>query len=123
MARLATCGADGKPHLIPVTFALDGDVLYTAVDSKPKRTQRLRRLANIEANPRVALLADHYEEDWSALWWVRADGRARVVEPGGPAHGRAVQLLSERYEQYRDTPPDGPAIEVTVERWSGWSWS
>lgn len=116
VARLATAGADGRPHLVPIVFALDGDEIVSAVDAKPKRTTNLRRLANVRENPRVALLADHYEEDWDALWWVRADGTARVLE----RDERAVALLAERYGQYRDRPPAGPVIAVTVERWSGW---
>ncbi|MFL5891481.1 MAG: TIGR03668 family PPOX class F420-dependent oxidoreductase [Solirubrobacterales bacterium] len=120
VASLATCDADGQPHLVPITFALDRDVILTAVDHKPKRTTNLRRLRNIAANPRVAVLADHYEDDWSRLWWVRADGTATVVEPETPEHVDAVARLAERYEQYRQRPPDGPAIAITVSRWSGW---
>jgi PPOX class probable F420-dependent enzyme len=118
VARLATVGEDGRPHLVPVTFALDGDTIVTAVDHKPKRTLALRRLANIAANPRVALLADEYSDgDWSALWWARADGTARVVAQGDERLG----WLVARYEQYRQRPPEGPVILVDVERWSGWS--
>ena len=121
-ARLATVGADGRPHLVPIVFAVDGDTLYTAVDDvKPKATQRLRRLRNIAANPAVALLADHYDDDWSALWWVRADGTARVLDPADAEAGRARALLAERYEQYRAAPPPGPVIAVAVERWTGWA--
>jgi PPOX class probable F420-dependent enzyme len=121
VARLATVGEDGRPHLVPIVFALDGDLLYSAVDHKPKRTQRLHRLANIAANPRVSVLADHYEEDWTRLWWVRADGVARVVEPGGGVeHERAVALLAARYEQYGGQPPAGAAIVAEIVRWSGW---
>ena len=118
VARLATADAEGRPHLGPVTFAVDGDTIYTAVDHKPKRTLALKRLANIAANPRVALLADEYDDDWTRLWWVRADGAATVLE-AGDAH--AVALLSGRYAQYRGQPPAGPVIAVAVERWSGWS--
>jgi PPOX class probable F420-dependent enzyme len=122
LARLATVGADRRPHLVPVVFALAGDTLYTAVDDvKPKSTQRLRRLRNIAENPAVALLADHYDEDWSALWWVRADGTARVLDPSDPEAGRARGLLAERYEPYRAAPPPGPVIAVAVERWTGWA--
>lgn len=122
VARLATVGADGRPHLVPVVFALDGDTLYTAVDDvKPKATQRLRRLRNVAGNPGVALLADHYDEDWDALWWVRADGTARVLDPGDPEAGRARTLLAERYPPYRAAPPPGPVIAVAVERWAGWA--
>ena len=122
VARLATVGDDGAPHVVVVTFALDGDVIYTAVDSKPKRTQKLKRLANIRHEPRVALLVDHYDDsDWSLLWWARADGRGRVMEPGQELYDWAVELLARRYEQYRAEPPSGPAIAVAVERWSSWT--
>jgi len=120
VARLATVDAEGGPHLVPITFALDGDVVITAVDHKPKRTTRLQRLANIEANPRVAVLADQYEDDWSRLWWVRADGLARVIERGDEEHDRAVERLAARYPQYAERVPDGPAIEIRISRWSGW---
>jgi PPOX class probable F420-dependent enzyme len=121
VARLATADAAGRPHLVPVVFAVAGDVVYSAVDAKPKRTTALKRLANVRANPRVALLADHYDDgDWDALWWARADGLARVLDGGDPEAPRAVALLGERYLQYREQPPRGPVLAVSVERWSGW---
>jgi PPOX class probable F420-dependent enzyme len=120
VARLATCDADGQPHLVPITFAVEEDTILTAVDHKPKRTTRLRRLANIEANPRVAVLADHFEEDWSKLWWARADGLARVLEPETEGHANTVAQLAARYRQYAERRPEGPAIEINVSRWSGW---
>ena len=120
VARLATAGADGQPHLVPVTFALDGDLLYTVVDAKAKTTQRLRRLRNIGANPRVALLADRYDEDWDQLWWARADGLAAVLA-AGPGTAAPARLLAARYPQYRENPPAGPVIRVFVSRWSGWA--
>ena len=118
VARLASADATGRPHLVPVVFAVQGDRVYSAVDAKPKRTTALRRLENVRQNPAVALLADHYEEDWSALWWVRAEGSARILEPGDPEARAAVQLLRERYPQQRAA---GPVLAVDVERWSGWS--
>jgi PPOX class probable F420-dependent enzyme len=121
VARLATAGLDGRPHVVPVVFALGGDTLYTAVDHKPKRTQRLRRLANIAANPSVALLVDHYEDDWSALWWARADGTARLLDPAEAEAARARSLLEARYAQYRAATPEGVVVAVDVERWSGWA--
>ncbi|WP_066365548.1 TIGR03668 family PPOX class F420-dependent oxidoreductase [Herbidospora mongoliensis] len=111
MARLATCG----PHVVPVTFALEGDVIVTAVDHKPKTTRRLRRLDNIAADPRVSLLVDHYEENWEKLWWVRADGAARVVDEW------PSEVLVAKYPQYREMPPDGPFIVIDVHLWRGWS--
>jgi len=119
-ARLATVSADGEPHLVPVTFAMDGDVLYTAVDAKPKSTRQLRRLSNIRANPRVCLLADHYADDWSALWWVRADGTAAVVSDASEM-AAPLGLLAARYQQYEADPPEGPVIAIQISRWSGWS--
>jgi PPOX class probable F420-dependent enzyme len=116
VARLATVGAGGRPHLVPICFVIEGDTLYTAVDEKPKRTRRLKRLANIEANPRVEVLIDHYEDDWSRLWWVRLRGIARIVEDP-----HAVELLAAKYPQYRDQPPAGPVIAVTVEERSEWT--
>jgi PPOX class probable F420-dependent enzyme len=121
VARLATVGADGEPHVVPIVFALDGETIVHAVDHKPKRTRDLRRLANIADNPRVAVLADEYDDaHWDRLWWVRADGAARVLEPGDEAR-RALDLLAERYTQYRAAPPAGPVVAVDVERWRGWS--
>jgi PPOX class probable F420-dependent enzyme len=121
VAHLATVGASGRPHLVPIAFALAGDVAFSAVDAKPKRTAALQRLENVRRNPAVALLADHYDDgDWSALWWVRADGAARVLANADPEAALAVALLSERYEQYRATPPAGSVLAIAVERWSGW---
>jgi PPOX class probable F420-dependent enzyme len=124
VAHLATADAQGRPHVVPFTFALLGEAtIVSAVDHKPKRTMALKRLANIEVNPRVAVLADHYAEDWTQLWWVRADGTARVVaadaEPGFRA--TALGALRERYAPYRERPPEGPLVVVDVERWSGWA--
>jgi PPOX class probable F420-dependent enzyme len=121
VARLATADADGVPHLVPVVFAVEEDRVVVAVDRKPKRTTALKRLANVRVNPRVALLADHYEEDWDALWWVRADGSGRVADPGTEDARHAVDLLQERYPQHRAQPPEGPVLVVAVTRWSGWS--
>jgi PPOX class probable F420-dependent enzyme len=117
VARLATVGADGRPHVVPICFALDGDTLYSAVDSKPKSTRRLRRLANIEANPQVEVVIDHWDEDWSRLWWVRLSGRARIVEQ----EARGLELLQAKYAQYRAAPPEGPFIVVMVESRREWS--
>jgi len=120
VARLATVDAEGRPHLVPITFAVDGDQIVTAVDHKPKRTTQLRRLDNIAANPEVGVLADHYEDDWSTLWWARADGQARIVEPGVPEHERAVSALAARYAQYEERRPNDGVIVISVSRWSGW---
>ncbi len=119
VARLATVGPAGAPHLVPVVFAVEGETIYTAVDGKPKTDQKLRRLANIAANPTVSVLVDHYEDDWSQLWWVRADGVAAVHDDGVAADlGRA--LLRAKYPQYQSVSLDGPVIVIAVRRWSAW---
>jgi PPOX class probable F420-dependent enzyme len=117
VARLATVAPDGRPSLVPVCFAVAGTTIYHAVDHKPKTTRALARLKHVRAEPRAALLADHYAEDWSQLWWVRADGRARVLEEAP----EAIDLLVARYAQYRERRPDGPVVALDVERISGWS--
>jgi PPOX class probable F420-dependent enzyme len=126
VARLATADAGGRPHLVPIVFAVasDGDrsVVYSAVDAKPKRTTALRRLTNVRANPQVSVLVDSYDDaDWTALWWVRADGLGRVLEPADGEAEVAVRLLGRRYAQYRAQPPAGPVLAVDVTRWSSWS--
>jgi len=118
VARLATVSGAGVPHLVPVTFAVDGDVVYSAVDAKPKRSTALRRLANVAENPRVSLLVDFYDDDWSRLWWARADGVARVVPPDAAEAGPAAALLASRYTRF---VLKGPVLVVDVARWSGWS--
>ncbi len=120
VVRLGTVSADGRPHLVPVTFALNRDMIYTAIDAKPKSTRKLQRLSNIRANPGVCLLADQYAEDWSELWWARADGTAAIL--GDPAEMAApVRLLARRYPQYATASPDGPVIAILVSRWTGWA--
>jgi len=121
VARLATIDPDGRPHLVPIVFAVDGDTLYSAVDRKPKRSKTLRRIENARARPDVTILVDHYEDDWSRLWWIRLRGRARVLDDGDERE-RALDLLARKYAQYRTDPPDGPvlAVDVTeVRTWAG----
>ena len=119
VASLATVGANGAPHLVPVVFAAHNDVIYTAVDAKRKTTQRLRRLANIEGNSQVSLLADHYDDDWAQLWWVRADGVA-AVHYSGEEMARGYTLLRSKYVQYQRIALYGPVVTVAVQRWSSW---
>jgi PPOX class probable F420-dependent enzyme len=119
VARLASVDGSGHPHLVPIAFAVDGDRIYSVVDAKPKRTTALRRLANVRGNPAVAVLADHYEDaDWSALWWVRADGHGRVLEPDDVEARQAVALLRERYPRLEAA---GEVLAIDVKRWRGWS--
>lgn len=126
VGRLATVRDDGRPHLVPCCFALVGDIVYSAVDTKPKSTMALRRLANLRANGHASLLVDHYDDDWSALWWIRLDGSARVLDattdPGAAAEqARALDLLAAKYPQYRERRPPGAVLALDVERWRAWS--
>jgi PPOX class probable F420-dependent enzyme len=116
VARLATVSADGQPHVVPIVFAVEGDTIYSSVDGKPKRSRALRRLANIAANPRVSVLADHYDEDWLQLWWVRADGTASVVDSSPDA----VAALAAKYPQYRDVSLGGPFLHIAADHWASW---
>ena len=119
VGRLATADAEGVPHVIPFVFALAGRTLYWAVDQKPKRSRELKRLANIEANPNVDVVVDHYEEDWTRVWWVRAHGTARIL-PAGDESALATRLLGEKYPQHAADPPGGPAVAIDIARISGW---
>lgn len=134
VARLASADGHGRPHLVPVTFAvvddavldesaLDevgaGETIVHAVDHKPKSTRRLRRLDNLRINPAATALVDHYDEDWTKLWWVRADGTATIVT-AGPFFDEAIAALRRKYRAYAEHRPAGPVIALTVHRWSGW---
>lgn len=127
VARLATVSPAGVPHLVPVTFAvLDrpprddraaGTRVVFVVDDKPKTTTRLRRLANIGARPSVCLLVDVYHDDWTRLWWVRADGTATVHDDDA----EAIDALAARYPAYVERRPRGPVVSIEVTRWTGWA--
>ena len=120
VGHLATVDAAGRPHVVPVCFAYAGERFYIAIDEKPKRSLRLKRLRNIAANPRVAIVFDRYDEDWTRLGWVLVQGTAAVID-GGPEHERALVVLRDRYAQYRSMALEGrPVIRVTVERVSSW---
>ena len=119
-ATLGTTDGTGRAHLVPIVFAYRDDLVYTAIDAKPKTTLRLRRIRNIEINPQVSVLVDHYEDDWDRLWWIRLDGVARVLDDG-PLRETALEVLAEKYPVYADQPPPGPAITITVERIRSWS--
>ena len=120
VAHLATADAAGRPHVVPITFAIDGDTIYFAIDAKPKRTTDLKRLRNIAVNPAVSVLVDRYDDDWSSLWWVRVDGTAHVLRDNVAAE-RAIDLLVSRYPQYRRARPAGPVVAIKVDRITGWS--
>jgi PPOX class probable F420-dependent enzyme len=120
VARLATTDPDGRPHLVPIVFAVEGDTLYSAVDRKPKRSTKLRRIENARVRPDVTILFDHYDEDWRQLWWLRARGRARVLDDGAE-RAHALALLQEKYPQYRSEPPDGPVLAVDITDVRSWS--
>jgi PPOX class probable F420-dependent enzyme len=119
VGRLATVTRESRPHVVPCCYVLAGDVVYSAVDAKPKRSLRLARLDNVRTNPSASLLVDRYDDDWSQLWWIRLDGRARVLE-GGDEHARALDLLAAKYEQYRVTRPRGAVIAIDVTTWRSW---
>lgn len=122
VARLATADKSGVPHIVPVTFVVDDDTIYFAIDHKPKRSTNLRRLRNIAANPAVALIVDHYADAWPELWWTRADGHAEVWEDGD-ARTNGVRLLQGKYRQYVETPPEGPVVMIRVDTWTGWAFT
>jgi PPOX class probable F420-dependent enzyme len=119
VAILGTVDADGGPHLVPVCFAsLPDGRIVSAVDHKPKTTPALRRLDHVRADPAVSLLVHHYEDDWDALWWVRVDGSAEVLDR---VTDDLVSALAAKYAPYAERPPAGAALVVTVRRWRGWS--
>lgn len=119
VATLGTIAPDGSPHLVPIVFAFDDSVLVTAVDTKPKRSTRLARLANIRRDPRVCILVHNYSEAWHELWWVRADGTADIHERGA-AFDRALEALMARYPQYQQTRVEGPVVRITIKRTTVW---
>jgi PPOX class probable F420-dependent enzyme len=120
VGHLATVRRDGRPHVVPICFVLLGERVYSAVDHKPKRHRRLQRLSNVAATGTASLLVDKYDDDWSRLWWVRLDGRARLVDNSAEAE-QAIRSLTGKYPQYRDQPPSGPVLALDVQRWVGWS--
>ena len=120
VARLATIDPDGRPNMVPFCFAFAGDILYTAVDHKPKEGRVLRRTANLVRDARATVLVDHYEDDWDRLWWVRIRGRGRMVEDEAE-RGRAVAALVEKYAPYREEPPGDVILAIEVDEWRGWT--
>lgn len=119
VGRLGTVSPGGRPHLVPCCFALRADTVYTAVDANPKSSLALRRVANVAAQPAACLLVDHYEEDWSRLWWVRLDGMARVEAVGAEAD-EARRALVGKYPQYGRVAIPGPVIVLEIESWRAW---
>ena len=120
VARLATVDPDSRPHLVPICFVLDGDVLYSVVDRKPKRSTNLKRIENVRTNPQVTVLVDHYDDDWTQLWWIRLDGHARVLTEGQERE-RALALLEAKYPQYSAETPEGPVLAIDIERRRRWA--
>jgi PPOX class probable F420-dependent enzyme len=119
VGHLATLTTDVRPHLVPCCFVVRDQTAYSAVDGKPKSTLALRRLENLRANPSCSLLVDHYDEDWTTLWWVRIDGIGRVIESGDERE-RALDLLRTKYLQYQETPPPGPVVAIDISHWRTW---
>lgn len=119
--HLATVRPDGRPHIVVITFALIDEYAVTAIDHKPKSTQRLQRLVNIEKHPHASLLIDHYDDDdWSRLWWVRVDGAA-AIHDGGALHTHAIEALGIKYPQYEDRPPEGPVVTIALDDVNSWA--
>lgn len=121
VGRLATVRPDGRPHVVPFVFVLDGENLYSSIDAKPKRAPELQRIRNIEANPSVEVVVDEYREPWPGIWWVRLQGRGEVLEDGRE-RDRALRMLAEKYPDYRDMPPQDAVVVVRIERWRGWEY-
>ena len=119
VGRLASVDPNGRPHVVPICFAIAEDRVVSVVDQKPKATLNLRRLENIRRSPHVQLVVDHYDDDWSVLWWVRMLGQAQVID-GGTRHEAAIDLLAKKYRQYREHPPSGPVVAIDITRISGW---
>jgi PPOX class probable F420-dependent enzyme len=118
VARLGLLDDEGRPRVLPVTFAVAGDFIYSAIDRKPKRTAAPARLRYLEARPEVALTVDHYEDDWSTLAWVQVLGHVELSPPSeDPA---AMDALAAKYEPYREDPPPGPLLRVVPERVLHW---
>lgn len=118
---LATTRPDGSPHIVPITFAVHGRTLYTMIDHKPKKSMRLQRLENLQSNPKVSVLVDHYDADWNHLWWVRIDGVGSIVLAGTDYETGRGHLVA-KYHAYRENPPQGPAIVISLDRVTSWEW-
>ncbi|HKV70101.1 MAG TPA: TIGR03668 family PPOX class F420-dependent oxidoreductase [Gemmatimonadales bacterium] len=123
IGRLATADRNGQPHVVPVCFAYDDGAVYIPIDEKPKRVapRRLRRVRNIEVNPQVALVIDHYEENWTRLRFVLISGTAQMIAEGRE-YGRALVLLRRKYPQYRAMRlENNPVIKISPQRVVGWA--
>jgi PPOX class probable F420-dependent enzyme len=117
---LATIGEDGGPHLVPICFTWAGDVIWTAIDGKPKGSDELQRLKDIKKNSSVAFTVDRWDEDWSRLAWLQARGKATLLTEQ-EAIDKAYAALRSKYPQYGETPLEGPVLRIEVDRWLGWS--
>lgn len=115
LGRMATADAEGRPHVVPICFALAGEQVVTPLDEKPQSVapRDLRRVRDLRANPRVALIVDHWASDWDDLGWVQLRGSADLLDPGGPGHADAVAALRQKYEQYANHGLEElPAIRI-----------
>ncbi len=126
VARLATASVEGQPLVVPICYVFDGEFLYTPIDEKPKSVDAgsLKRVRNIRANPNVALVVDDYSEDWSKLVYVLVSGTAEIISAADDAseHKRAVELLREKYPQYRSMKLDErPIIKIAPARIKRWA--
>jgi PPOX class probable F420-dependent enzyme len=126
VGHLATADAKAMPHLVPICFVYDGQVVYTAIDHKPKRATgyRMKRIRNLLENPQVTFLVDHYEEDWQQLSYIMIQGRAQILE-SGPERQRALGLLEDKYPQYRErqlAQDTGLVIKIVPDSIRHWAW-
>jgi PPOX class probable F420-dependent enzyme len=117
---LGTIGPDGSPNVLPVCYTWAGDVIWTAIDAKPKSTDQLQRVRDVKAHPHITFMVDRWDEDWTRLAWLQAHGSASIL-PGGPETEKAYAALRDKYHQYDDTKLDGPVIRIDVDRWVGWA--
>lgn len=123
VGHLATSDADGSPHVVAVCYVVIADVLYTPIDDKPKRGRQLTRVRNVAATGRAALVADHYDEDWTQLAWVQVRGPAGVLGPESDVHANVVAALREKYPQYRLMALERSLlIAVQIEQIQVWRW-
>jgi PPOX class probable F420-dependent enzyme len=120
---LATVNSDGRPHVVPITFALSGRAIVTVTDSKPKSSSVLQRHRNLSAQPQTSVLVDHYDDDWTKLWWARADGVAKLLTDTEADYPIGITALVDKYPQYAADPPSGLMIWIDAITWSGWSYS
>jgi PPOX class probable F420-dependent enzyme len=118
VGRLGLLDDEGRPRVLPVTFAVADGEIWSAIDQKPKSSSKPARVRYLRRDPRAALMVDRYSDDWDELAWVQVLGRVRIVEMAeGPA---GLAALTAKYEQYREESPPGPLLALEPERCLSW---